>query len=156
MFETFFLVDGAALLLFGQLLQIGTSNIHRIVSQCCSGKTFAHGNAVIVLQSVSCFPSICITRVESLDGHTCQQSLQRFLVCDTLIIVSFVFLGSRCSYNFKEFFPYYFVLLILDLMFPSITQSGWFDWNVRCVASVQLQLVCILWQMHVFSSVTEL
>lgn len=49
MFEAFFfLVDGAALLLFGQLLQIGARNIHRTVSQCCSGKIFAHGNAVTV------------------------------------------------------------------------------------------------------------
>lgn len=58
-------------------------------------------------QSYSLFPvfpaSACVVEYE--DGHTCQQSLQRFLVCDTLIVVSFVFLGSRCSYNFKEFFP---------------------------------------------------
>lgn len=102
---------------FGQLLLIGARNIHRTVSQCCSGKIFAHGNAVTVLQSVSCFPSICIACVvEYEDGHTCQQSLQRFPVCDTLIIV-FVFLGSRCSYNFKEFFPYYFVLLMLNLIY---------------------------------------
>lgn len=92
----FFLVDGAALLLFGQLLQIGARNIHRTISQCGSGKIFAHGNAATVLQSVSCFPSICITRVvEYEDGHTCQQSLQRFLVCDTLIIVSSIFCVFR-------------------------------------------------------------
>lgn len=54
--------------------------------------------------------------VEYEDGHTFQQSLQRFLVCDTLIIVSFVFLGSRCSYNFKELLQYYFVLLTLNLI----------------------------------------
>lgn len=57
----FSLVDGAALLLFGQLRQIGVRNFHRTVSQFCSGKVFAHGNAVTVLQPVSCFPSICIT-----------------------------------------------------------------------------------------------
>lgn len=113
----FSVVDGAALLLFGQLLHIGAKNIHRTVSQCCSGKIFAHGNAVTVLQSVFYFPSICIARVvEYEDGHTCQQSLQRFPFCDTLIIVSFVFLESMCSYN-KEFFPYYFVLLTSNLIY---------------------------------------
>lgn len=118
------MVDGAALLLYGQLLQIGARNFHRTVSQCCRGKIFAHGNAVTVLQSVSCFPSICITRVvEYEDGHTCQQSLQRFPVCDTLIIVSFVFLGPRCSYNFKEFFPYYFVLLTSNLIYFQASSS---------------------------------
>lgn len=38
----FSLADGAALLLFGQLLQIGARNICRIVCQCCSGTIFAH------------------------------------------------------------------------------------------------------------------
>lgn len=129
---------GCTVTFFGQLLLIGARNIHRTVSQCCSGKIFAHGNAMTVLQSVSCFPSICIACVvEYEDGHTCQQSLQRFLVCDTLIIVSFVFLGSRCSYNFKEFF-HYFVLLILNLLRFQASHNLLGSTGMLGVVSVQL------------------
>lgn len=110
MFETVsFLVGGAALLLFGQLNQLGARKVYKAVSKCHSEKVLAHGNNVTVWQAISRFPSVCISPAFEYKDGRAQQSLQWFVVCYTLIIVSsLVFLGSRCWYYFDALFPYDF------------------------------------------------
>lgn len=112
----FFLGWWGCTVTFGQVNQIGARHIYRTVGKRCSGKIFAHRNAVRVWQSISCFYSLCVTSCcQMWRWVCCQQSLQPF-VRDILILVSLV-----CVFRIKQsaittltLFPYYFSLLTLN------------------------------------------